>query len=75
MAKTVNVEKWGKAAAKERYGTAQGTLDNNPKANDLQAPQDIQDQHLPGYDNDSHGWVRGHGTPYPHFDKHRSGGK
>ena len=75
MAKIQNEAKWGKATAKERYGTAQGRLDNNPEANNLQAPQDIQDKHLPGYANDSDGWVRGKGknAPYPHFDKNREG--
>ena len=41
----------------------------------MQAPQAINDEHGPGYDADSTGWVRGHGEPYPHFDKHRSGSK
>lgn len=68
-----NTEKWGKAAAKERYGAAKGSLNDNPKANNLQAPQDVQDQHSPAYDNCASGWVRGNGKPHPNFDKGREG--
>ena len=51
-------------------------LDDHPKANDLQAPQDIQDQHEPHYDNDTPpNWLRGMGPKQaegkPSFNKRR----
>lgn len=43
----------------------------------MQAPQSPNDRHGEKYDNDAQGWVRGVGTPYPHFDKKNAwrGGK
>lgn len=72
MAKVQNVEKWGRAAAKERYGVARGSITPAPSQ---QAPQSPEDKHGPDYDNNAGGWVRGMGkqSPHPHFDK--SGGK
>ena len=73
MAKTQNVEKWGRATAKERYdGHA-----SIPKADaKCQVNQDPVDKHDPNYDNDTSGWVHGAGedaTKKPSFDKHKSG--
>jgi hypothetical protein len=34
----------------------------------MQTPQAINDRHDAGYDNETTGWVNGHGEPYPHFD-------
>ena len=70
-----STEKWGKDTASARYGKTDKSLNNNPKANDLQAPQDIQDQHMPGYDNDSKGWVRGmpSAESKPGFDHSKKG--
>lgn len=40
------------------------------KERDQQKPQFPEDQHGPGYDNDTSGWVDGKtDNPYPHFDK------
>ena len=41
----------------------------------MQAPQAVNDEHGPGYDNDAQGWVRGRGKPYPHFDSGPSGSR
>lgn len=67
-----STEDWGKKAAVERYATGTNTMDNNPAANDLQAPQDIQDKHGAKYDNDSPcNWLRGMPSAEgkPGFDK------
>lgn len=68
MKKIPNMEKWGKAEAKERYGSAQGQLEGTTG---LQKPQDPIDKHGAKYDNDATGWVRGMGkkSPYPEFKK------
>ena len=59
-------------------------LINQPKLDEtgrvMQAPQGVNDEHLPSYDNDvASNWLRGMGkgqaTDKPSFDKHRSGGK
>ena len=71
-----NTMKWGKATAAERYGAkGNGSLNNDPKANDLQAPQDIQDRHSANYDNDAKGWVRGmpSAESKPSFDHSKKG--
>jgi hypothetical protein len=70
---TKDTSKWGRETAKERYGKGQGSLSDHPKANNLQSPQDPQDQHEDTYNNDSEGWVNGHGSPYPHFDHTKKG--
>jgi|KBSMisStaDraftv2_1062788.scaffolds.fasta_scaffold27946_3 hypothetical protein len=68
-----NVEKWGRATAKERYGTPDAS--GVTPAKSQQPPQDPEDKHGAKYDNDASGWVRGVGSPYPHFDTHKSGSK
>ena len=68
-----STEKWGKAAARERYG--QPKSGGVTPAKSEQAPQCPEDKHGAGYDNDASGWVRGVGKPYPHFDTHKSGSK
>jgi hypothetical protein len=40
-----------------------------------QAPQFPEDKHGEKYDNDTSGWVRGQGKPYPNFDKTSGKGK
>ena len=67
---------WGKDKASERYRTPNtGSLETSPEANAHQKPQNIQDKQDKGYENDAEGWVRGMGpkSPYPTFDKHKSG--
>lgn len=54
----------------------QPTLDETGR--EMQAPQAVNDHHLPGYDNDvPANWLRGMGpgeaTGKPSFDKKRSG--
>lgn len=73
MAHAKNVEKWGRATAKERYGVAKES--GVTPAPSQQAPQDPEDKHASGYDNDASGWVRGMGkeSPHPKFDRHKSG--
>ena len=63
-----NTEKWGRATAKERYGSINGRLEGTTSG---QAPQDPIDKHGAKYDNDASGWVRGAGakSPHPSFDK------
>jgi len=86
MAKVQNTSKWGLATAKERYGTARGDINDYPQANNLEAPQDIQNQRdEPKYSNIASGWVRGAvGKPTmknetaenkPGFDKNSKTGK
>lgn len=64
--------------------TVDGTFEPHALPNDYekpgrhqQKPEDPQDQQAPGYDNDSHGWVRGMGreSPHPHFDRSPPGDK
>lgn len=71
MAKKPDMEKWGRSAAKQRYGTASGSL----AAKDQQAQQDPESKHEAKYDNDASGWVRGVGKPYPTFDSGPSGNR
>jgi len=69
-----STETWGKKAAAERYSAGANTMDNNPAANDLQAPQDVQDQHGAKYNNDTpSNWLRGMPSAEgkPSFDKAR----
>ncbi len=74
MRKAKNIQQWGRDKAQTRYGGHNPKLEAEPGAN-IQAPEDVQDQHDGGlnYDNDASGWTRGHGSPYPHFDKHKAG--
>ena len=74
MKQAKDTSHWGRATAKERHGGGSGPksvgpLDDHASANNLQAPQDTQDKHDTGYDNDTSGWVNGKGEPYPNFDK------
>lgn len=62
---------WGKATAKARYGGAGSA--GMSVSDKLQKPQDPEDKHGPGYDNDTSGWVKGDGKPYPHFDRGHRG--
>jgi len=65
---TQNVEKWGRATAKARYG---GGATFSPPA-DQSKPQMPEDKHGPRYDNDASGWVRGAGETAenkPGFDR------
>ena len=79
MKNPVNVEKWGREAAKERYSAAPKSDDavsrhgrgkaiigliDQPKLDEtgrvMQAPQSVNDEHGPDYDNDTpHNWIRG----------------
>lgn len=65
-----NTEKWGKAQAKERYGSPKSQLEGSTGG---QANQDPIDKHGADYNNDASGWVRGMGSksPYPTFDGKR----
>lgn len=77
MAKIKSMSEWGKGTAAERYHESP-VMNDYSKENNLQAPQDPQDKHAAGYDNDASGWVTGKGKPYPHFDstaKRIGGGK
>lgn len=44
------------------------THDEQPDP-EQQKPEDPIDQHGAGYSNNSKGWVRGHGSPHPYFDR------
>ena len=55
---TQDTQKWGKAAAKSRYGS---TPTFSPPSEQQQKPQFPEDQHGPQYDNTASGWVRGAG--------------
>lgn len=64
-----DTSKWGKAAAKSRYGT---TPTFSPPSEKQQKPQFPEDQHGSGYSNDASGWVRGAGGTAenkPGFDR------
>lgn len=65
MAKSKSMSEWGRGKAAERYHEAP-QINDYSKENNLQPPQDPQDKHAAGYDNQTSGWVR-NGT-YPHFD-------
>lgn len=71
MAKIQNVEKWGRGAARERYGSPKDS--GVTPAPSQQGVQDPEAKHGSGYDNDASGWVRGMGSqsPHPHFDGRR----
>ena len=74
--KAKSMHEHGREMAKKRYGGSEGKLDEHPKANNLQPPQDVQDEHCAGYDNDASGWVRGAGEKAeakPGFDHHKAG--
>ncbi len=71
MTKIKSTQLWGRETAKERY--KQPNKEAVSPAPTQQPPQDPEDKHEVGYDNDASGWVRGHGSPYPYFDKHKSG--
>jgi hypothetical protein len=62
---TQNSEKWGRAAAKSRYGSVHG----GSKAEDQHQPQDAVDKHGANYDNDVTGWAHNGGDSHPNFDK------
>ena len=73
--KPVSTQKWGTNTAVKRYGSVKADgLDDYPAANNLQAPQDIQDQHCADYNNDTpKNWLRGmpgeSAEGKPSFDK------
>jgi hypothetical protein len=56
--KAVETEKWGRATARERYGSAQS---GNMRPKDESQPQSPENKHGPGYANDTSGWLRAAG--------------
>ena len=71
----VDTQKWGKQTAKERYGTATGSISQKPE----EAPQCPEDKRGPDYDNNTpSNWLRGmpsaEGKPsFDHVGKHPKG--
>jgi hypothetical protein len=66
-----NAEKWGRATAKERYGS-KPLATFSPPTGDQSAPQCPEDKQGPDYDNDApNNWVRGmpNAEGKPGFDK------
>ena len=63
----------GKAETYQHKGPAEcgliGQKTFNQLSDEYQKPQGREDRQEVNYDNDSSGWVRGHGDPYPNFDR------
>ena len=70
--KAVELEKWGRNTARERYGSLKYENSPPPAAKNLSAPQDPVDRQGPSNDVPINSWLRGGGKggeSYPCYDK------